>query len=42
MKWCIGIPTLNRADLLEESVVDLRERCLACRIDAALNGKDEP
>lgn len=39
MKWCIGIPTLNRADLLEESVVDLRERCPSHEVVVVDNGQ---
>lgn len=38
MKFCIGIPTINRADLLEKSLVDLQDKCSKVEIVIVDNG----
>ena len=39
MRWCIGIPTLNRADLLEEAVIDLMAHCPSHEVIIVDNGQ---
>ena len=39
MRWCIGIPSLNRADLLEEAVIDLMEHCPSHEVIVVDNGQ---
>ena len=39
MRYCIGIPTINRADLLEESICDLRTNCPDVEVIVVDNGK---
>ena len=39
MTLCIGIPTINRADLLEQSLCDLVVRCPSARVILVDNGQ---
>lgn len=39
MKFAIGIPTINRADLLEKSIVDLQRNCPNVELIVVDNGK---
>lgn len=38
MRYCIGIPTINRADLLEKSLFDLSENCPDVEVIVVDNG----
>lgn len=38
MKFCIGIPTINRADLLLKSIVDLQDKCPSIDLIIVDNG----
>jgi GT2 family glycosyltransferase len=39
MRYCIGIPTINRADLLEKSIIDLQENCPDVEVVIIDNGR---
>jgi GT2 family glycosyltransferase len=41
VRYCIGIPTINRADLLAKSIADLSENCPDVEVVVVDNGKQD-